>query len=147
MPLRSRQRAALAIAVLFTYYETFRWVPLGRWNWQFSVPVKNDQFYPDLVIGVLLLWFIVSFWRGRRGGMITAAVLLTLWVGVHAFDWWIPYARDLPSNADRYSFYQPHTQLLPVIGHHYPPDAAHAVLDMILYPTWLLALAATVRRH
>lgn len=144
MPFTPRQLASAALTVLFVYYEVYRWVPLGRWNGQSHFPVTNDQFVPDLVIGALLLWFTVSFARGSRSGMITACVLLGLWVVVHFFDWWLPYGRDLPANAGRYSFYASHTQLLPVVGHHYPPDAGHAVLDFILYPTWLLALWATL---
>jgi hypothetical protein len=138
-----RQLAAILIGTLFVYYEIFRWVPLGRWNWQFKLPVVNDQFYPDLVIGALLLWFTWSFAQNSRSGMITACLLLTLWTVVHLFDWWIPYLRDLPQNAARYSFYKPHTQLLPVIGHHYPPDAGHAVLDFILYPTTIVSIFST----
>ena len=142
-----RQYVAFCITVLFVYYEVFRWIPLGRFNWQFDWPVINDQFYPDLVIGALLLWFIWSFARARRIGMITAACLLSLWTAVHCFDWWIPYLRDLPQNLSRYSFYQPHTQLLPVIGHHYPPDAAHAILDLILFPTTALTILSTAFRQ
>jgi hypothetical protein len=140
-----RQLAIALLGALLAYYEIFRWIPLGRWNWQFHFPVTNDQFYPDLVIGALLLWFLWSFTRQSRPGMITACVLLSLWVVVHLFDWWIPYLRNLPQNGGRYSFYRPHTQLLPVIGHHYPPDAGHAILDLILYPTCLVALFATLK--
>ena len=140
-----RKLASIAITTLLVYYEIYRWMPLGRWNWQFSMPVQNDQFYPDIVIGILLATFTWCFASNRRIGMLLASTLLTLWAVVHAFDWWIPYANDLPQNAGRYSFYQPHTQLLPVIGHHYPPDAGHAILDFILYPTVCLAIAATIR--
>lgn len=134
--------AATLLGTLFLYYEIFRWMPLGRWNWQFRFPVVNDQFYPDLVIGALLLWFAWSVVMSRRGGVIAASALLTLWSVVHLFDWWIPYLKDLPQNADRFSFYQSHTQILPVVGHHYPPDAGHAVLDLLLYPTCVATLFA-----
>lgn len=136
--------ALLGLVCLFLYYGIYRWIPLGQWNAQFHLPVTNDQFYPDLVIGALLLWFIWSFGSRLTAGMIAACVLLTLWVVMHAFDWWIPYMRDLPQNAARFSFYQSRTQLLPVVRHHYPPDAGHAVLDFLLYPTWLLTLFATL---
>jgi hypothetical protein len=71
------------------YYEVYRWVPLGNWNWQFTFPVINEQFYPDLIIGLLLLWFAWSFATRRRVGMCAASILLTLWVVIHLFDWWI----------------------------------------------------------
>ena len=142
-----RRTASIAIGILFCYYEIYRWVPLGKWNWQFRFPVSNDQFYPDIVIGVLLVWFVWSFAKARRSGMWVATVLLSVWVVVHCFDWWIPYMRNLPSNAARYSFYQPYTQILPVIRDHYPPDAGHAVLDFILFPAWFLVIVALVQRR
>lgn len=122
-------------------------MPLGKWNWQFDFPVKNDQFYPDIVIGALLVWFIWSFANAKRAGMWMGAVLLSLWVAIHCFDWWIPYMRSLPSNAARYSFYRPHTQILPAVGNHYPPDGRHAVLDLILFPACFLAIVALVRHR
>jgi hypothetical protein len=36
--------ATVCTGTLFLYYEVYRWVPLGRWNWQFMFPVINDQF-------------------------------------------------------------------------------------------------------
>lgn len=137
--------AAIWTGTLFLYYEIYRWVPLGRWNWQFAFPVTNDKFYPDIAIGILLLWCTYSFASRERVGMWTASALLSLWVVVHLNDWWIPYARSLPGNIGRYRFYQPHTQLLPVFGNHYPPDGGHALLDFILFPTTLVAIWATLR--
>jgi len=129
---------------LFTYYEVYRWVPLGRWNWQFAWPVNNDQFYPDIVLGVLLVWIAWSFARIRRVSMWIGTSLLALWTVVHLFDWWIPYAKNSPDNQGRFSFYSQHTQIFPVIGDHYPPDAGHAILDFLLFPTLALALRATI---
>jgi hypothetical protein len=77
--------------------------------------------------------------------MWAASALLTLWVVIHSFDWWIPHARSLPQNIGRYHFYQQRTQLLPVFGQHYPPDGGHAVLDFILFPTCLVAVFATIQ--
>jgi hypothetical protein len=57
------------IALLFVYYETYRWIPLGAWNGEFRWPVTNDQFFPDIVIGLLLVWSGYVFWAGRRKGM------------------------------------------------------------------------------
>jgi hypothetical protein len=165
-----RRTAVVSLGILFAYYEVYRWIPLGKWNWAFAFPVDNDQFYPDLVIGALLLWFCWSFWRAKMLGMWVGAVLLSLWfcwsfwrakmlgmwvgavllslwVVVHCLDWWVSYARSLPANAGRFSYYQAHTQILPVIGNHYPPDAGHTVLDFILFPTCLLAIAAVVRNR
>ena len=137
--------AAALVALLFCYYEVFRWIPLARWNWQFSWPVVNDQFYPDIIIGGLLLLFVLVFLKNWRWPMWLAVVMLGLWVIVHFFDWWLPYAKDSTGNFSRYSFYASHTQILPVVGHHYPPDGAHAILDLILYPTWMVCIAAASR--
>ena len=135
----------MAMGALCVYYTLFRWIPLGCWNWQFHWPAENDQFYPDIVICVLLAWFTIAFLRRRLPVMWIATVLLTLWAVIHLLDWWIPYAQDSVTNYVRYSFYAPHTQLLPVIGHHYPPDGAHALLDFLLFPTCLLALLTSVQ--
>ena len=105
--------------------------------------MQNDQFYPDIVIGLLLMFFVVAFFRSWRPAMWSAVALLGLWVGVHFFDWWLPYMQNSASNYARFSFYAPHTQLLPVIGHHYPPDGGHALLDFLLYPTWFVCLVAS----
>jgi hypothetical protein len=141
---RAHIQAAISVTTLFTYYETYRWVPLGRWNWQFSWPVDNDQFYPDIVIGLLLVWIVWAFARKQRVSMWIGASLLGLWTLVHLFDWWIPYAKNAQENLGRYSFYSQRTQILPVIGNHYPPDAGHAILDFLLFPTFVLALTATI---
>jgi len=129
---------------LFTYYEVYRWVPLGRWNGQFTWPVNNDQFYPDIFIGLLLVWMAWSFARVRRVSMWIGTFLLALWTVVHLFDWWIPYAKNAPENQGRFSFYSQRTQILPVIGNHYPPDAGHAILDSLLFPTFVVALMASI---
>jgi hypothetical protein len=137
-------RAAVAVTVLFLYYEIYRWVPLGRWNWQFTWPVNNDQFYSDIVIGFLLVWIARSFARVRRVSMWIGTFLLALWTVVHLFDWWIRYAKNAPANHGRFSFYSQRTQILPVIADHYPPDAGHAILDFLLFPTVALALMASI---
>jgi hypothetical protein len=144
---RRTQTAIALLALLLLYYETFRWVPLGRWNWQFRWPVQNDQFSPDIVIGLLLAFFVISFWRIWPVGMWLAVALLGLWACLHFFDWWLPYLQNSPSNYSRFSFYAPHTQILPVVGHHYPPDGGHAVLDFLLYPTWFACLLAVLDRR
>jgi hypothetical protein len=70
--------------------------------------------------------------------------LLALWTVVHIFDWWVPYAKNAPQNLGRYTFYSKRTQILPVIGSHYPPDAGHAILDFFLFTAFALALTATI---
>jgi hypothetical protein len=141
---RAHLWAAAAVMMLFLYYETYRWVPLRRWNWQFAWPVHNDQFYPDIVIGFLLVWITWSFARKHRVSMWAGTSLLALWMVVHLFDWWIPYAKSAPQNLARYSFYSQRTQILPLIGNHYPPDAGHAILDFLLFPAFALALTGTI---
>ncbi len=141
---RAHIRATVALMTLFTYYEVYRWVPLGRWNGQFTWPVNNDQFYPDIFIGLLLVWMAWSFARVRRVSMWIGTFLLALWTVVHLFDWWIPYAKNAPENQGRFSFYSQRTQILPVIGNHYPPDAGHAILDSLLFPTFVVALMASI---
>jgi hypothetical protein len=145
MARRSRT-AGVLLLILLLYYEVYRWIPLGRWNWQFRWPVQNDQFYPDIVIGLLLAFFLVAFMRLWPTARWVAVGLLGLWVCVHFFDWWLPYIQNSASNYARFSFYAQHTQVLPVLGNHYPPDGGHAVLDFLLFPTWLVCLAAASSR-
>lgn len=58
---RSSRGAAFLLSLLLLYCEVYQWIPLGKWNWQFRRPVQNDQFYPDIVIGLLLTFFPGSF--------------------------------------------------------------------------------------
>ena len=141
--LQSSRVAGWCLVLLLMYYEVYRWIPLGRWNRQFRWPVQNDQFYPDVVIGLLLMFFVVAFFRSWRPAMWFAVALLVLWVGVHFFDWWRPYMQNSASKYARYSFYASHMQILPVIDHHYPPDGGHALLDFLLYPTWVICFVVS----
>ena len=71
-------------------------------------------------------------------GMWIGVMLLTLWLGVHLSEWWIPYVRGTGPDRDSfYHFYGYHTQILPVIGSHRPLDGGHAILDLFV----LLAFA------
>ena len=143
---RRSRTAGVLLSILLIYYEVYRWIPLGRWNWQFHWPVQNDQFYPDILIGLLLAFFSTAFMRSWRAVRWVAVALLGLWVCAHFLDWWLPYIQNSASNYSRFEFYAQHTQVLPVIGNHYPPDGGHAVLDFLLYPTWLACLAAASYR-
>jgi len=148
MPKANRLAVAF-IGLLFGYYEIYRWIPLGAWNGEFYWPVKNNQFYPDIVIGVLLLWMLSVCWRQRVVGMWIAVSLLMLWIGVHLFDWWIPYLHGTgPEREGSYRFYSSRTQILPVIGSHHPPDGGHMVLDFFVLLAFILSSwAAIVSSH
>jgi hypothetical protein len=141
--LKANKLAVVFIGLLFGYYEIYRWVPLGAWNGEFYWPVKNDQFYPDIVIGVLLLWMLSVFWRQRVVGMWIAVSLLMLWIGVHLVDWWIPYLDGTgPEREGFYRFYSSRTQVLPVIGSHHPPDGGHTVLDVFVLLAFISSSSA-----
>ena len=137
--------AAASIGLLCGYYEIYRWMPLGPWNGSFHWPVENDQFYPDIVIGALLLWTLAAFWRKRVIGMWVGLSLLMLWIGVHLFDWWIPYLRGTgPERESFYRFYGSRTQILPTIGSHHPPDGGHAILDCLVLLAFILSTSAAL---
>ena len=143
---RIAKSAVLSTSALFCYYELYRWIPWGAWNGEWRFPVHNDQFYPDIVIGVLLLAIICSFSYVRRVGMWIGVGLLALWVGVHLSDWWIPYVLGTgEERAGFYRFYGAHTQILPTIGRHHPPDGGHAVLDALVLAAFLSCLVAALR--
>src|SRR5260370_38304092 len=105
----------------------YRWVPMGRWNWEFTWPVNNDQFYPDIVIGLLLVWMARSFAQVRRVSMWLGTSLLALWTAVHFFDWGIPYPKKPPKNLGHFSFYTQHPQILPWSGKHIPSHAGPSI--------------------
>jgi hypothetical protein len=141
-----RKISVFWLAVLFLYYQIYRWAPLGAWNAEFRWPVHNDQFYADILVGVLLLWMMRSFYKRWIVGMWVSVGLLTAWLGVHVKVWWIPYAKGTGSEqASFYEFYGAHTQVLPTIGSHHPPDGAHAVLDFLLFVTWMACTLAAIR--
>jgi hypothetical protein len=142
---KANKLAVVFIALLFGYYEVYRWIPLGPWNGEFHWPVNNDQFYPDIVIGLLLLWMVSTFRQRRIVAMWIGVLLLTLWLGVHLSDWWIPYLRGTGSERESfYRFYSARTQILPVIGTHRPPDGGHAILDLFVLSAFLFALWAAL---
>lgn len=83
---RATKLAAFNTSALFSYYELFRWIPWGAWNGEWHFPVHNDQFYPDIVIGALLLWISYSFSRLRRVGMWTGWRRTARAVGRRAYE-------------------------------------------------------------
>ena len=59
---------------------------------------------------------------------------------------WIPYAVGTgDERASFYRFYGTHTQILPTIGRHHPPDGGHAILDAIVLSAFLSCLIAALR--
>jgi hypothetical protein len=94
----SSRAAVFLLSLLLFYYELYRWIPLGKWDWQFRWPVQNDQFCPDIVIALLLTFFLAAFLRTWRVGMWVGVALLGQWVCVHFFDWWLPYLQGSASS-------------------------------------------------
>ena len=144
MPALSvRRLSVFLLMVLFVYYEVYRWMPLGTWNGEFIQPVPNRWLYVDIVICLLLLWMTRSFYKRRIVSMWVSVALLTLWLGMHLKVWWIPYAKGTgPETAESYSS---HTQILPLIGNHHPPDGGQTVLDFLIVATWFVCLLASIR--
>lgn len=139
--------AVVSLSILFLYYEIYRWIPLGLWNGEPHWPVRNDQFYPDIAIGIFLIWMLWSFARQKTMAIGTAAVLLTTWAVLHAFSWWIPYLRGTGSERTGfYQFYASRIQLLPSVGNHHPPDGGHAVLDFFVFASLVLCLLVFFQR-
>lgn len=129
-----RRNAIFAILVLLCYYELYRWVPTGHCNGQFHWPVKNDQVYPDIVIGVVLITIAWAVAQTRPFLIVIGAALLALWTIVHVFDWWLPHIRGTgPGHPGYYHYIHGYTQILPIAGNHYPPDGGHAVLDFLIW--------------
>jgi hypothetical protein len=142
-----RNYAFWSLILLFLYYNIDRWIPLGQWNGQSTWPVNNDQFYLDLIVGVILLGSIYSFRWNFRPGMVLGAALLGLWTYFHLQTWWIPYFQGVtsPRAIAFHAQFLGHTQLLPTYGNHFPPDAEHTFIDIFVFPAFLLCLIDAVR--
>lgn len=84
----AERQASLAIAVLLIYYEIFRWF-------------HNDQFWLDIVIGLLLCMMIWDFRKNHIVQMWVGVVALALWVAAHLQSWWIPYPFGIIAGANR----------------------------------------------
>src|SRR5437660_12812205 len=95
---RAQIWATVSLTTLFAYYEVYRWIPLGPWNWQFAWPVNNDQFDPDIIIGLLLAWMAWTFARMRRVSMWIPSSLSALCTFFHVFDCWIHYESNTTNN-------------------------------------------------
>jgi len=141
-----RNCACWSLILLFLYYTVDRWTPLGNWNWEHSWPVHNDQFSLDIIVGLVLLAALISFRASFRPGMILGTALLGLWVYFHLQSWWLPYFRGVTSRR-AIAFHEQflaHTQVLPRVGNHFPPDAEHTFIDLFVFPAFLFCLVATL---
>lgn len=79
--------------------------------------------------------------------MILGTLLLGLWVYFHLQAWWLPYICGVSSTAG-VAFHRQflaHTQVLPKIGNHFPPDAEHTFIDVFVFPAFALCCVATGR--
>ena len=139
--------ASWVLLLLFVYYYIDRWIPLGNWNGQYRWPVQNDQFILDIVVGAALLGAILCFLSRFRPGMVVGTLLLALWVCFHLQAWWIPYFRGVtsPQAIAFHRQFLAHTQVLPRLGNHFPPDAEHAFIDAFVFPAFLICLFASIR--
>lgn len=135
-----------SLIVLFVYYEVDRWTPLGDWNGNYSWAAHNDQAVLDLVVGAALLLAIVSFKFEFKIGMVLATLALAAWAFMHLQSWWIPYYQGVYTS-DSIAFHAQflnHTQVLPKIDNHYPPDAEHSFIDLFLLVALVRSGVATV---
>jgi len=142
-----RNYACWSLILLFLYYTVDRWTPLGNWNGEHTWPVHNDQFYLDIIVGLVLLAALSSFRASFRPGMILGTALLGLWVYFHLQSWWLPYFRGVtsPRAMAFHEQFLAHTQVLPRVGNHFPPDAEHTFIDLFVFPAFLFCLPATLR--
>jgi len=79
-----------SLILLFLYYSVDLLTPLGNWKGEPYWPVHNDQFSPDLIVGLVLLVAIFGFRANFRAGMILGTAQLGLWTHFHLETWWVP---------------------------------------------------------
>jgi hypothetical protein len=79
--------------------------------------------------------------------MIACTALLGLWTYFHLQTWWVPYAQGVtsPRAIAFHEQFLAHTQVLPRYGGHFPPDGEHTLIDVFVFPAFVLCLIATVR--
>jgi hypothetical protein len=143
----AQRRSSWALAALFTYYAIDRWLPLGAWNGQRGFPVDNDQALLDVITLAVLAVGLISVRAGNRPGMVIVTAGLGLWTYFHLSLWWWHYLVGVdPADRAFHDQFLAHTQILPRVGDHLPPDGEHAVIDFLLLPATVLTLYATIER-
>lgn len=137
--------AAVAIQlILLLYLEVVEWVNLYPWNDNRS---GNSQPILDFALGFIVLVGAFATYRRRKPGIVAIIVLYVLWLGLQVISFWIPYVAGASESWRKVyeaNFAQT-VQWLPRMGNHFPPDANHVVLQLLLVAAIAFNVAALLR--
>lgn len=131
--------SAVSQLVLLIYLQVVEWVDLYPWN---DVRRGNGQEMLDIALGVVMTGTTIVTLLRWRPGIIFAALLYAVWLGLQIWTFWIPYAAGASERWARVhaANFAETIQVFPMWENHLPPDANHFVLQVLI--AW--ALVATV---
>jgi hypothetical protein len=133
--LTINQWAALLTLLVGLYLEAVEWLDLYPWTTSFAITHgDNGQQSIDVITGIVLLAMASALWRGGRIVSVVSALLLGFWMWLQVTTWWIPYFTGASAGWTKVyaKWFAGTTQILPSWPGHYPPDANHFVLQLIL---------------
>lgn len=146
--MTSRQTSIWSQIILTVYLQAFMWLPLGHWNGKFEW-INSDYFK---MFAGYLLWAlfgiisIIGFTKRWIALMIFGLIFHLVWFIMHAFDWWIPYIQG--ASQERLEWYKRDFSQtyywLPKINNHWPPNAGHVVIDILLIVVLISGLNYTI---
>ncbi len=134
--MTSRSVSLSSQIILTLYLQVFMWLPLGHWNGKFDwINFNYFQSFAGYLLWALFgMISIIGFASKRIVVMIFGLIFHFVWLIMHTFDWWIPYIQGAsPERLDWYrrDFGQTY-YWLPKINNHWPPNAGHVVIDILL---------------
>lgn len=148
--------SAGAQILLTAYFAFIVCVPLGVWNrqpgheamfvslWHGKLDVASLIFLGIFVTPGIV--YLAAYRKGIRSLMWFTLIFDGVWLGLQIKSWWVPYlfgaAPEWQRTYER-TFSQSY-KFLPTIGKHLPPDAMHAVLQLLLVAAVLAGLIAAV---
>jgi hypothetical protein len=149
--------SAGAQILLTAYFAFIVCVPLGAWNrqpgheamlvslWHGKLDVASLIFVGIFVTPGIV--YLVAYRKGNQTWMWFMLIFDAVWLGLQIKSWWVPYlfgaAPEWQLTYER-TFSQSY-KFLPTYGSHLPPDAMHAVLQLLLVAATLTGLIAAAK--
>ena len=148
--LTINQWAALFTLLVGLYLVAVEWLDLYPWTTSLAITHgDNGQQSIDVITGVVLLAMVFALWRGARTISVVSALLLGFWMWLQLTTWWIPYFTGASAGWTRVyaTWFAGTPQILPSSPGHYPRDANHFVLQVILAVAIGLCVASAFKKR
>ncbi len=142
---RAVRAAVVAQLVLAVYLQLIEWVPMPPWN---DLSRGNGQERLDLILAAVMLALVVGTARRSRAAMALAVVALAGWLALQIQSGWVPdFTGGSPGGRRPDEVWVArHDRVLPAIGDHPVPDAAHVVLHVLIAVALVLTVRALLAR-